>query len=107
MGICPFIIRYLKLGVKFIVVFTNYVMVMDLGLFNKGPVMELSVKGMSCNHCVMRVSKALEDVPGVKKVDVDLNKGRAKVFLTNEGAVSNDQLISAVKHAGYEASASQ
>ena len=37
----------------------------------------ISVKGMSCNHCVMSVTKALEAIPGVSSVTVDLLSGKA------------------------------
>ena len=33
----------------------------------------LTVKGMSCNHCKQAVTKALEAIPGVSDVSVDLN----------------------------------
>jgi copper chaperone len=35
------------------------------------------VKGMSCNHCVMSVTKALESIPGAAAVTVDLLSGKA------------------------------
>jgi len=35
------------------------------------------VKGMSCNHCRMSVTKALEAIPGVTNVNVDLLSGKA------------------------------
>ncbi len=60
----------------------------------------LSVKGMSCQHCVARVDKALSQVPGVDAVKVILEGGRAEV----EGSgVDLDALIKAVSEAGYEA----
>jgi len=37
----------------------------------------ITVKGMTCNHCVMSVTKALEAIPGVTGVKVDLLSGRA------------------------------
>lgn len=37
----------------------------------------ITVKGMSCNHCVMSVTKALEALPGVSAVKVDLLSGKA------------------------------
>jgi copper chaperone len=37
----------------------------------------ITVKGMSCNHCVMSVTKALEALPGVASVKVDLLSGKA------------------------------
>lgn len=32
----------------------------------------LNAEGMSCNHCVNSVKKAVESLSGVNKVDVDL-----------------------------------
>ena len=40
---------------------------------------ELNVQGMTCGSCVKHVTKALQSVPGVNRVDVDLANGRAKV----------------------------
>jgi copper chaperone len=62
--------------------------------------MKLKVEGMSCQHCVMRVQKALQEVPGVLAVRVDLNKGEANVTI-KEG-VFTQALIAAIKNAGYE-----
>lgn len=54
------------------------------------------IKGMMCMHCVGRVQKALEGL-GLKAV-VDLNSGIAKV----EGDATDEQIVAAVKDAGYE-----
>ncbi len=61
---------------------------------------ELKVKGMMCMHCVAHVTSALQAVDGVEKVDVNLKKGKATVFLAKE--VENEALLNAVKEAGYE-----
>jgi len=37
----------------------------------------ITVKGMTCNHCRMSVTKALESLPGVSAVNVDLLSGKA------------------------------
>ena len=36
----------------------------------------LKVQGMTCNHCVMRVQKAIKAVPGVPDAQVDLRRQR-------------------------------
>ncbi|MEJ2454658.1 MAG: heavy metal translocating P-type ATPase [Candidatus Thiodiazotropha sp.] len=59
----------------------------------------LKVTGMTCQHCVMNVSKALKAVPGVEDADVSLEKGEAVV----SGDSDRDVLVQAVKTAGYEA----
>ncbi|MBW1766548.1 MAG: heavy-metal-associated domain-containing protein, partial [Deltaproteobacteria bacterium] len=37
----------------------------------------IKINGMSCNHCVMAVTRALNEIDGVKDVKVDLSKGKA------------------------------
>ena len=39
----------------------------------------LNVSGMTCNHCVMAVTKALSEVAGVEAADVSLEKAQAVV----------------------------
>ena len=38
----------------------------------------LKVKGMSCQHCVMSVTKALGKLEGIQNVKVDLPKGEVQ-----------------------------
>ena len=40
---------------------------------------EIPVYGMTCEHCVRRVSQALEGVPGVEKVEVSLQDANARI----------------------------
>ena len=61
----------------------------------------LKVQGMTCNHCVMRVQKALKGVVGVQDAMVDLNKAEAAVTF-DEGKVNIDKLSTAVVDAGYK-----
>ncbi len=61
----------------------------------------LKVQGMTCNHCVMRVAKALKAVPGVQDAKVDLNKAEA-VVTYDDTKVGQDKLSSAVVEAGYK-----
>ncbi|SEB08908.1 heavy metal translocating P-type ATPase [Paraburkholderia sartisoli] len=64
-------------------------------------VAELAIGGMTCASCSARVEKALAKVPGVAGVSVNLATEKATVSLRE--AVSTDQLVAAVKKAGYEA----
>ncbi len=59
----------------------------------------LKVTGMTCNHCVMSVTKALKQVPGVETADVSLEKAQAVV----KGSADAQSLINAVKEEGYDA----
>jgi copper chaperone len=62
----------------------------------------LTIEGMSCQHCVMSVKKALERISGVSSVDVSI--GNAKV--TFDGSKTNrDELAKAVVDAGYKVKA--
>lgn len=63
---------------------------------------QLAVSGMTCNNCVAHVTKALQDVPGVKKAQVVLDEQAAMVIAKPD--VSADALVAAVVKAGYGAS---
>ncbi|MEN6421456.1 MAG: heavy metal-associated domain-containing protein [Smithella sp.] len=60
----------------------------------------IKIKGMSCQHCVMAVMKALNAVDGIKDVKVDLKSGIAT--FTEIKAVEPEVLAMAIKKAGYE-----
>lgn len=60
----------------------------------------LNVKGMSCQHCVMSVTKALSQLDGIKNVQVDLAKGEVRFDNTKE--VGPSQIEKAISDAGYE-----
>ena len=62
--------------------------------------MEITVKGMSCGHCANAVTKALEALPGVSQVQVDLAKG--KVTFATANPVPPEELARVIKAAGYE-----
>ncbi len=61
----------------------------------------LKVQGMTCNHCVMRVAKALMSQPGVQDAKVDLQKAEASVTF-DASKVNPGRLASAVTEAGYK-----
>lgn len=60
----------------------------------------LKIKGMSCQHCVVSISKALKDIKGVKDVKVSLEKGSAEVNYDDK-LVTKSQMKDAVVDAGY------
>ena len=62
----------------------------------------LNVKGMTCNHCVMSVKNALEELEGVRSARVDLDAGRATVDY-DDGKTSPREMTTVVAAAGYEA----
>ena len=60
----------------------------------------MKIEGMSCMHCVGAVTKALNAVPGVSELQVDLDSKTAVMTVTEE--VTDDRLRTAVADAGYE-----
>jgi copper chaperone len=59
----------------------------------------LTIEGMSCQHCVMRVKKAIDALHGVTKSDVAI--GRAVVSV-DESKVKKEEIIATVEKAGYK-----
>jgi copper chaperone len=61
---------------------------------------KIKIQGMNCQHCVMSVSKALNSIPGLTNVRVDLVTGEAS--FENTQNVSRDKIRQAVEDAGYK-----
>ncbi|ROO86353.1 copper chaperone CopZ [Actinocorallia herbida] len=59
----------------------------------------LTVKGMTCGHCVSSVREEVAEVPGVTGAEVDLASGLLTV--TSDGPVDLQALGTAVAEAGY------
>ncbi len=76
--------------------------VIRMGLFGSKNKTTLSVEGMTCGHCVMRVTKALEGLDGVKSAKVSLDKKEAEVVFKGD-KIDTKVLVSAVEEAGYQA----
>ena len=66
---------------------------------NKLQMSTYKIEGMMCNHCRAHVEKAIAQVPGVERVDVDLAAGKATVA----GEAMPAEIVAAVAAAGYEA----
>ena len=60
----------------------------------------VKVKGMSCQHCVASVTKALSEIEGITDVQVNLEKGEATY---NENSPVAEQTIKdAIARIGFE-----
>jgi Cu+-exporting ATPase len=59
----------------------------------------LTIEGMTCASCVMRVEKALAKVPGVESAEVNLANETARI----RGRTDVAALIAAIERAGYGA----
>jgi copper chaperone len=60
----------------------------------------IKIKGMTCHHCVMAVTKALSGIDGIRDVQVDLEKNEA-VF-TEDKPVDRALIREKVRKAGFE-----
>ncbi|OGP89525.1 MAG: mercury transporter [Deltaproteobacteria bacterium RBG_19FT_COMBO_43_11] len=60
----------------------------------------IKIKGMSCQHCVMAVTKALGAIDGIKDVKVDLKTGTATYDEVKP--VDASVIAEAIKKAGYD-----
>jgi len=60
----------------------------------------VNIKGMSCNHCVMSVTEALNEIDGVKDIKVNLAKGEAT--FDEAMPVDMNTIREKIKKAGYE-----
>lgn len=60
---------------------------------------DILIDGMSCQHCVMRVRKALEGINGISELAVDV--GRAKAVF-DESRTTLEDIKAAVVKAGYK-----
>ena len=60
----------------------------------------IHIQGMSCMHCQMRVTKALQGIDGIESVEVSLPLNQAIVSI-HEG-VSDKRIQSTIKEAGYK-----
>lgn len=59
---------------------------------------QVQVKGMSCQHCVKAVTKALQTQDADAQVQVDLPNGQVQVVT----AMSREAVIHAIEEEGYE-----
>ena len=62
----------------------------------------LHIEGMSCQHCVHTVQRALLETDGVTSASVDLEEQEAVVQF-DANLVRPEQLVAAVEEAGYQA----
>jgi len=56
---------------------------------------------MACDHCVLRVGRAIASVKGVVEVDVNL-ENREAVVNFEESVTDLEKIKAAVREAGYE-----
>ncbi len=61
---------------------------------------EFTVPSMSCQHCVNAITKEVTQLNGVQNVKIDL--GTKRVSVETAVQVSTDDVVNAIKEAGYD-----
>lgn len=63
---------------------------------------DFTVTGLTCNHCVMTVSRAVATVPGVSGVTIDLvANGESTLHVQSNVDVDSSAVANAVEASGY------
>lgn len=57
-----------------------------------------SVPGISCGHCKTAIEGEVSKVPGVSRVEVDIDAKTVEV----DGDAADDAIVAAIDEAGYE-----
>jgi copper chaperone len=60
---------------------------------------EIKIDGMSCNHCVARVKKALDAIDGVSSAEVEIGKANVKF---DESKITVDAIKETINSTGYK-----
>ena len=60
----------------------------------------IKVDGMHCNHCKMRVEKALKKLEGVTSAVVDLEAKTAEIESTSE--IDDSVIVNAIDDIGFK-----
>lgn len=63
--------------------------------------MKLKIEGMTCQGCVRSVQQALQHLPGVDKVMIDLAQGTATIDY-QEGKLDPQSCIQTIENAGFD-----
>lgn len=65
--------------------------------------LQMLIQGMTCASCVSSVEKALTNVEGVEKAQVNLAEQSALVFANQDSETLHQAIVESVKQAGYQA----
>ncbi len=68
-------------------------------MFNKEKTI-IKIEGMKCQHCAAKVTNALENIEGVKKVKIDLDKKEA--IIKSKEKLDTTKLKKAITDLDYE-----
>ena len=69
-------------------------------MFNKKIKKVITIDGMMCSHCQMKVEKSLLELNGVSKVKVNLKDKTATIYSTK--SISNDNIKDTISKLDYK-----
>ena len=61
----------------------------------------IDVDGITCDHCVATIKKAIESLSGIIKVNVDIQKQQVVVEF-NESLKNSKKILEKIGEAGFE-----
>jgi len=64
----------------------------------------LKVSGMACNHCKAAVEKAVGVLPGISKVEANVQEGKVEIAY-DPSKLSLEDIRQAIEDAGYDVEA--
>lgn len=69
-------------------------------MFNTKIKKVITIEGMMCEHCKMKVERALSELNGVFKVKVNLKNKTATIYSTK--SISNDDIKNSISKLDYK-----
>lgn len=69
-------------------------------MFNTKIKKVITIEGMMCEHCKMKVERALSELNGVSKVKVNLKNKTATIYSTK--SISNDNIKNSISKLDYK-----
>ena len=69
-------------------------------MFNKKIKKVITIDGMMCDHCKLKVERALSELDGVSKIKVNLKDKTATIYSTK--SISNDDIKNAISKLDYK-----
>lgn len=69
-------------------------------MFNTKIKKVITIEGMMCEHCKMKVERALSELNGVSKVKVNLKNKTATIYSTK--SISNDYIKNSISKLDYK-----
>ena len=60
---------------------------------------KMEIEGMSCQHCVMAVKKALGGVPGILESNIQVGSAAVKY---DESKIKKEEIEAKIENAGYK-----